>query len=257
MSTETLRPNADGDVIELINNNFNQVNNWSYVDEEVADDFTTNVFGAGLDLYNLPAHSGSGTINKITVYARIYTGAVDDYARIAIKTGTTTDYSGNLTTAVETWENKSYEWAVNPDTEVAWTWSDIDDLQIGIECIITSNYSSCTQLYVEVDYTPSSPSASVSGSPSGSPSSSISGSASSSISSSASSSISGSPSVSISSSASGSPSESISGSVSSSPSPSPSASPSPSPSYALYQIVALTVKCGTAILDKIKLRRIE
>lgn len=72
------------------------------------------------------------------------------YGRITIKTGGTIYYSGNLTTARETWEDKSYEWSTNPKTGLAWTWSDIDDLQIGIECSYILTY--CTQLYVVVDY---------------------------------------------------------------------------------------------------------
>ncbi|MCJ7829466.1 FG-GAP-like repeat-containing protein, partial [Patescibacteria group bacterium] len=157
-ATETLRPNADGDVIELYNSDETQVDNWSYVDEVVADDDTTIVlnftdFSAKLDLYNLPGHSGSGIINKITVYARIKSDdEIEGYARIAIKTGGTVYYSGNLTTAGTTWENKSYEWATNHKTELAWTWNDIDSLQIGIELYNTDLWTYCTQLYVEVDY---------------------------------------------------------------------------------------------------------
>src|SRR4030042_5022943 len=156
--TEILRPNADGDVIELYNNNYTQVNNWSYVDEVVADDWTTYLYnpstGIKLDLYNLPAHSGSGIINKITVYIRINTELSASYIRIAIKTGGANFYSGNLTTYLGDYEfvDKSYEWETNPDTETTWTWDDIDNLQIGLECKGLETY--CTQLYVGGDYTP-------------------------------------------------------------------------------------------------------
>jgi len=155
--TETLRPNADGDTIELYNSDGNQTNNWSFVDEEVADDITTFVgieaLGTFTDLYNLPISSGSGTINKITVYARIFCVEKDnDTARIAIKSGTTTAYSGVLTTESTIWEDKSYEWSTNPDTGLAWTWDDINDLQIGVEATVTSWAVVCTQLYVVIDY---------------------------------------------------------------------------------------------------------
>ncbi len=162
MSTEILRPNADGDVIQLYNTEGpppTQVDNWSYVDEEVADDIVTYVYtfsepASYYDLYNLPAHSvGSDNVNKITVKARIYNTGNDTYARICIKTGGTVYYSGNLTTAQNTWEDKSFEWALNPKTGLAWTWNDIDALQIGIENIIVDDYIFCTQLYVEIDYT--------------------------------------------------------------------------------------------------------
>jgi hypothetical protein len=163
--TETLRPSADGDVIELVNSDGTQINNWSYVDEVVADEVATLLLNTGpslteLDLYNLPDHSGSGTISKITVYARIGATSGLEHARIAIKIGGITHYSGNLTTAPATWEDKSYEWANNPSTGVAWTWDDIDALQIGVELTATGDQMVCTQLYTEIDYDVGSPTSS-------------------------------------------------------------------------------------------------
>ncbi|GAI05235.1 unnamed protein product, partial [marine sediment metagenome] len=160
-ATETLRPNAAGDITQLWNYpEGTQTDNWSYVDEVTADDGDTYVcqeYVVAKDLYNLPAHSGSGTIDKITVRARIKIDCPDPakLERIVMKTGGLIYYSGNLTTAEEIWEDKSYEWAINPQTELAWTWDDIDALQIGIETNYAWDYSDviCTQLYVEVDYT--------------------------------------------------------------------------------------------------------
>jgi hypothetical protein len=102
---------------------------------------------AVLDLYNLTNHSGSGTISKIIVHARVRDLTV---GRIAIKTGGTIYYSGNLS-AGATYENKSFDWTTNPQTTIAWTWDDIDALQAGIE--LPGTGGACTQLYVEVDYT--------------------------------------------------------------------------------------------------------
>jgi len=157
MATEILRPNADGDVIQCSPIPGEGESNWEDVDEVVADDGDTLVnsgTSALLDLYNLPVHSGSGTINKITVHARILTGNPEfDYGRIAIKTGGTIYYSGNLITDLFAWENKSFEWTTNPQTTVAWTWDNIDALQIGIELTGTAEAGQCTQLYVEVEYT--------------------------------------------------------------------------------------------------------
>jgi hypothetical protein len=160
MSTEILRPNADGDVIELFNQpNANQINNWDAVNDIVPDEANTDIYNYDyqtpqIDLYNLPAHSGSGTISKITVYARISANSADgDYARIAIKTGGTVYYSGNLTTTGYGFEDKSYEWTINPQTTNAWIWDDIEALQAGIELIYNGSGALCTQLYVEVEYT--------------------------------------------------------------------------------------------------------
>ena len=54
-----------------------------------------------------------------------------------------------------TYVSISHEWATNPDTEVAWTWADIDNLQIGGRLYKQYAEYRITQIYVEVDYTPS------------------------------------------------------------------------------------------------------
>ena len=108
------------------------------------------------DLFNLSAHSqGSGTINKVTVYAESRRGASSGYMKIALKSGTTT-VEGNEISLLSSYTLHGKEWALNPDTSLAWTWADIDALQIGVALrgFSSSYWGRCTQLYVEVDYTP-------------------------------------------------------------------------------------------------------
>lgn len=73
-STETLRPNVAGDETNLTPDG--ETNNWECIDEASPDDDTTDVktYNATYlrDLYDLPASSGVGTINKITVYVRCH-----------------------------------------------------------------------------------------------------------------------------------------------------------------------------------------
>jgi len=73
---ETLRPNAAGDETNITYQYPNSTYHWDKVDEASADDGTTELHEYGSsylrDLYNLPASSGSGTINKITVYVRCF-----------------------------------------------------------------------------------------------------------------------------------------------------------------------------------------
>ncbi len=72
MSTETLRPNAVGDESNLTASP--AVDNYENVDEASSDDDITINFTLNTvyqrDLYGIADSSGSGTINKITVYAR-------------------------------------------------------------------------------------------------------------------------------------------------------------------------------------------
>jgi len=128
------------------------------VDETPADDATSYVSVYNddkYDLYNLPAHSvGSGVINSITVYQRSRESGANGQSCSVIKTGGTVYYGGwdALTTS---YQDFSEVWATNPKTGVAWTWDDIDALQIGVRLdeISGSVYVICTQVYVVIDYT--------------------------------------------------------------------------------------------------------
>jgi len=163
MATEILRPNAAGDEEGLADygGTGGEPDNWSCVDEAVADDGTTYVFtassGGARDLYNIPASSGSGVINKITVHFRCWT----DYksscrAKASIKSNSIITDGDEKTLAQNgVWEDFSQEWAVNPADSEAWEWADIDALQIGVALkgLLNEYYMRCTQVYVVVDYT--------------------------------------------------------------------------------------------------------
>jgi len=155
---ETLRPNAPGDLTELIPFPGTGEANWEDVDEETPDEDSTYVWvdmwTYAADLYNLPAHSqGSGTINKMTVYARCNCDYGETYEEIIIKSNTKVTY-GDWHDLVTDWETYSQEWALNPADSQDWEWADIDALQIGISMEPEADYGYCTQVYVEVDYTP-------------------------------------------------------------------------------------------------------
>jgi hypothetical protein len=170
--TEILRPNTSGDETNIASVS-GATNHWEAVDEEVADDLSTYVYTSATnyerDLYNITDHSeGSGAISSITVYARCYWsgGQSPNQAsiKIAIKSGTgggapdTVDEDEEETLAARrVWENFSSEWTVNPATGSAWTWDEIDNLQIGIalrESVSGGPANTCcTQVYVEVNYT--------------------------------------------------------------------------------------------------------
>jgi len=162
MAEEILRPNATGDE-ENIRNASPDVDHYLNVDEEVSDEYTTNLNENALpgytfyrDLYNLDATSGSGTINKITVSVVLLNGTgFDSKYTIAVKTGGVVDESAQTVYAPATWGTRSQEWAENPDTETAWTWDDLDSLQAGVSLAAygMGGQMVVTQLYVVVDYT--------------------------------------------------------------------------------------------------------
>lgn len=160
--TETLRPNAAGDSSALAA--VGDSPNYACVDESSTDEDSTyvnrdhNSSAYTLDLYNLPAHSGAGTINSVTIYARCRKTHDVGYAKIACKTHSTV-YYGSEETLGESYANHSKQYTTNPNTSSAWTWAEIDSLQIGVSLkhVISGPPGSgqgtrCTQVYVEVDY---------------------------------------------------------------------------------------------------------
>ena len=167
MATEILRPNTLGDECNIDRQDGAACpNHYLNVDEVDPDEHTTRNFTKSTtwlrDLYNIQDHSvGSGTINKITVYARCYRPIVigaSYSAKICIKTSGTAYEGPEFPPEEAVWRTYSEEWAINPKTGEKFTWDEIDNLQIGIalrSCDLPAEeYTFCTQMYVEVDYTP-------------------------------------------------------------------------------------------------------
>jgi len=162
-ATVTLRPDSAGDKAELTADP--AVANYLNVDEEVADDGTTQNYYTSTgfnkeDLYNLEDTGASGVINSVKVYSRVYTAAGG--AGSAGSSGNTlikvdgTEYDGDLVGGAWSWVTLSTTYTTNPDTSLAWTWDEIDSLQAGVHLEgggETANTGILTQVYVEVDYT--------------------------------------------------------------------------------------------------------
>lgn len=164
MATETLRPNAAGDETSINTQYPSSGEHWDKVDEETADNDTTKVYNWQVtsyqrDLYNLPASSGSGTINFIRIYFRVKNyGNSNGCAKPSLKSDSTvTDGTEVSPSPLNTWITYSQQWNTNPADGQAWEWADIDALQIGVSLKAggtSSDAAQCTQVYVEVDYTP-------------------------------------------------------------------------------------------------------
>ena len=170
MAVETLRPNAAGDECNInAQAGAGCPDHYQNVDEAMADDSATYVRAYSndwlRDLYNLDDHSvGSGTVNKITVYARCDLNTSSPQLpslKICIKSGTgngdpDTVSEGSEQTLTGSWADYSEEWQNNPATGSAWTWQEIDKLQAGVSIRspqVSGYMTYVTQVYVEVDYT--------------------------------------------------------------------------------------------------------
>ncbi|RLE46909.1 MAG: hypothetical protein DRJ31_09535, partial [Candidatus Methanomethylicota archaeon] len=166
-ANETLRPNAVGDLTELDQTPTSGAN-WDKVDEASPDgDSTyveTNSWTMEHDLYNLPSHAtGSGTINYVRVYM-VARNTTTSPARASAHTYLKTNgasYNGTTEWLTDTYASYSYQWNNNPQSGNPWTWTEIDNLQVGVGLQApkgsgppSGRYARCTQVYVEVNYTP-------------------------------------------------------------------------------------------------------
>ena len=162
-ATETLRPNAAGDET-VINDQFPQTGaHWDKVDEATSDGDSTYVSTENWeyqeDLYNIANHTaGQGTINYVRVYMVGKEEGDEDpeNAYIHIKTDGA-EYNGTPVDFPHVdYASFSYQWNNNPQTGNPWTWSEIDDLQIGVGLIRckANQWSRVTQVYAEINYTP-------------------------------------------------------------------------------------------------------
>ena len=153
-STLTLRPNSDGAFSQWTA--VGGGNHYEKVDEVICDNFTTyirEVTNGDKDYFGLPNHTTeTGTITKVEVFmcAETHDDTVTLYS-IIYDTSSTNRITHTHTWLVASgWSMQSHVFATNPDGG-SWTWSDIDDLQIGVEKV-SGTYPQVSQMYIEVTY---------------------------------------------------------------------------------------------------------
>lgn len=172
-SDETLRPNAAGDLNQMLHKDGSSgdSNNYTEVDESGSDDGdTTYVKTPGIgantraDLYNIPSTGigGSDTINSVTVTSRQARGAnwaTGDYIAPALKIDSTEHRGRGVEPAATTYETVEQKFYHNPTDGTVWTNTDIENLQIGAAGFSddatgfdTGDELRCTQVYVTINY---------------------------------------------------------------------------------------------------------
>jgi hypothetical protein len=150
-----LRPDGVGNFDDLIPSSGA---GWQCVDETTADDNTSYVERPDNswadDVYRLPdPASQSCAPISVTVYIRCKREHTQGDCRAVIRIGGNI-YTGTTNALTTTWTDYSHSWNTNPSTGVAWTWSDINNLQAGVDLRgQNSNFSAfCTQVWVVVTY---------------------------------------------------------------------------------------------------------
>lgn len=161
MAEYILRPNSD---VSVALTRSSGVSNYALVDEATADGDGTYVYRSGDsaadDLYGLPNPSETGTISNVRVYHRHRKESAEavGYAAPLVKIGGVT-YNGTQRTSTTSYVTHYSDWANNPNTSSAWTWTNINDLQAGVRLQGGNDgkddYNTrCTQVYAEITYAP-------------------------------------------------------------------------------------------------------
>lgn len=161
---EILRPTAEGTYTE-IRYVRGGGDHYADVDEALADDWTTYV-STDSDTWEVDTYaiadpsSGSGLINDVTVYVRSTYNVAGDGGLIkaAVYTHGALYYGDEEIPEENVWKTYAKKWTTNPVTGLAWTWSEISDLEAGVALRrIGGTWTYCTQVYIEVSYTTSGP----------------------------------------------------------------------------------------------------
>lgn len=153
MSDLILRPNGDNTVALTPSSGSN---NYAMVDESSADDDSSYVYtsSGGKDKYDLPNHSSeSGTISNVRVSWRSknQSALLANVAADIIVGGS--EYLGTNQNQSSSYANYYYDWANNPKTSSAWSWSDIDALIAGVYVTALLGEVRVTQVYITVTFT--------------------------------------------------------------------------------------------------------
>jgi len=158
---ETLRPVLAGDETNVADQFPASGEHWDKVDEATSDGNSTYVETNSNtwqeDLYNIADHSaGSGNISYVKVYIVAASSETPTQANayVHIKTNGV-EYNGSQETTTTSYATYSHQWNNNPQTGEAWTWDEIDALQIGVglrRATAADKETRCTQVYAEVAY---------------------------------------------------------------------------------------------------------
>ncbi|MBN1191515.1 MAG: hypothetical protein JXA46_17295, partial [Dehalococcoidales bacterium] len=164
-----IRPNADSNPKQLYLS-AGLTNHYDAIDDAGTPDTATYVYNNNknpsykIDWFDLPDQSLSGTINSVTIHMFAlretvnYPSTVRESAYYNMRLGTGPAVSGTAQTLTTSYADYPSTMTTKPFSGGgAWTWTDINNLQIGVSLRgPTSSYycdSRCTALYITIDYT--------------------------------------------------------------------------------------------------------
>jgi len=150
-TVDTLRPVGTGTFTQILVSDCSS--NWECVDEAVSDEGVTRVRERDgvwrTDTYATSNSSSTNSIDSVVVYVRARKDDDDAKGTTALYTNSTTYYGSNVDLeGVSNYINASTTYTTNPNTSSAWTTSEIDAIQIGVQLY----EARCTQVWAIVYY---------------------------------------------------------------------------------------------------------
>lgn len=152
--SEVLRPSGDGNIKELTDHGCSN-NDWQCVDEVVPDDDGEYVRSTNnstkKDTYQMQNHAvGSGTIDSVVVSINARKSANGQTIRTVVRTNGSYYYGTTINLdSYSSYTVFSKNYTTNPNTSSAWTWTQIDAAEAGVEIYESGR---CTQVWMTVYY---------------------------------------------------------------------------------------------------------
>jgi hypothetical protein len=152
--TVTLNPNGNGSYIEwtLVDST-----HWGATSDSSDATFVQTVDNVKMEQVHLADTSQTGTINSVTAYARAlaYGSGTSEQFKIRWDTHAVLYESGAKSVSRSAFTNYNEIRTVNPYTSAAWTWTEVNALQIGARAtnLAADEDISVSKFWAVVDYT--------------------------------------------------------------------------------------------------------
>jgi hypothetical protein len=132
--SETLIPNGNGYLSQWTGSDGNSTDNYLLLDEAPADsaDYSAGLASGNIDAYALPSlvHSGAPELVSVLEAAATLSGHDKQLVRVG-----GANYYGSNKTIGGSWAGYSDVWETSPATSSAWSFSEIDGMEIGVEVL--------------------------------------------------------------------------------------------------------------------------
>ena len=152
MATITLRPNED--ISTQIEISYPDAH-WDAINDVTPDEDATYILhqsGTAEDYIGLENSGASGVISSVKLYARGYVLYLEIGSHCYVKLFTHANKYGNIDCQNEhPWQTYNQTFTTNPHTGLAWTWAEINALQLYIQFVATDHVG-LTQAYIVVTY---------------------------------------------------------------------------------------------------------